>query len=78
MVFLFVAGTDVMCYEATEVWHDDAVIVQQQYFDMSSKLNHVCKGTIFFGIRCKKPIFFPNFAGKIEDFNINGIQENRY
>ena len=47
MVPLIVAGVYLMHHEAAEVGQNDTVIVQQQYLDMSSKFNHVCKVTIF-------------------------------
>ena len=42
------ACVDVMRHEASQVGNDDAVVVEQQYFDMSFKFNHGCKFTAFF------------------------------
>ena len=42
------ACVDVMRHEASQVGNDDAVVVEQQYFDMSFKFNHGCKITAFF------------------------------
>ena len=47
MVALVIIGAGMVCYEATKVWNDDAVIVQQQYLDMSSELNHDAKIILF-------------------------------
>ena len=35
MVFLLVAGRNLMCYKTSKIGNDDAIIVQKKYFNMS-------------------------------------------
>ena len=49
VLLLIVTGLDIVRHETTQTGHDDAIVAQQKYLNMSFKFNHVCKITANFG-----------------------------